>query len=70
MTFREYYFELRKQPQELPPAEKFLIAISKLTGRSQKTVKQWVSGCQPVPNHLKRRIAGAMGIEVTELFPT
>lgn len=53
MDLREYYEYLRRLPTPQTPAQLFVEELMKKTGRTRKTVTQWIYGCQPVPLEFK-----------------
>lgn len=70
MTLREYYQKLKKSERPLHPAQQFLLNLANKTGRSPKTIQQWLSGIQ-VPDPAVRKIIGEeVGLNPEELFPT
>lgn len=51
------------------PARAFVIGIASLTGRSPKTVSQWLCGVQQPSADDCEKISRELGIDVGELFP-
>lgn len=70
MTLNEYYKRLRQLPRPLTPAEKFIQDIMKLTGKTEKTVTQWIYGIQQPSEGDRDLISRHLGISQSELFPT
>lgn len=69
MTFREYYQELKKLERPKHPATVFVESIATKTGRSHKTIHQWLSGIQQPPKNICILIGEDLGIAPEELFP-
>ncbi|MCM1490479.1 MAG: replication/maintenance protein RepL [Muribaculum sp.] len=69
MTLKEHYNSLRELERPLHPAKQFIYTIAEKTGRSHKTVQQWISGIQEPNDDLKVIISGVVGIPPEELFP-
>ncbi len=69
MTLRDYYQNLKKEERPIHPAQAFVIQLAVLTGRSPKTVRQWLSGIQLPPRSEREKISQHLGIEAVELFP-
>ncbi len=69
MTFREYYLEMKKQERPPHPAKVFLQKIADLTGRSPKTVSQWLSGSQVPPREICIQIGDLLEVNPDDLFP-
>lgn len=69
MTLREHYNFLRSQKRPLHPATQFIYNIAEITGRSHRTVQQWICGCQEPDDNIKIIISKEIGIPPEELFP-
>lgn len=69
MTFREYYQSLKRLERPMHPAKAFVIGIANLTGRSPKTVNQWLCGVQQPTADDCDKISRELGIDASELFP-
>lgn len=69
MTLKEHYDNLRELERPMHPAKQFLMTISEKTGRSFKTVQQWISGIQEPDQSIKIIISKEVGIPPEELFP-
>ncbi|MBO5445372.1 MAG: helix-turn-helix transcriptional regulator [Muribaculaceae bacterium] len=69
MNFKEYYKKLKDAKKPPSPAQQFIITLSAKTGKSQKTVRQWLSGIQIPSGDAKRIISEETGIPAEELFP-
>ncbi len=69
MTFREYYRSLRHQERPLHPAKAFIHQIAELTGRTPKTVSQWLSGRQRPPKEVCVQISKVLEMDAEDLFP-
>ena len=69
MTFKEYYKSLRRLERPMHPARAFVLNVAALTGRSPKTVNQWLSGVQQPTAEDCNKISRELGIDVGELFP-
>lgn len=69
MTFKECYETVKHMPH-LTPARQFVISIAKETKRSEKTVQQWLSGCQEPPEDAKRKISAYLQEPQELLFPS
>lgn len=66
MTLKELYEAKKNEPS---PAQLLIMRLSRITCRTESTVRQWLSGIQE-PNELaKKRIASELEIPVEELFP-
>lgn len=70
MTFREYYLNLKAMERPPHPARQFILTIAEITGKSPKTVQQWMSGIQLPTEESKLLISNETGIPLEELFPT
>lgn len=69
MTLREYYQKLRKSQRPLHPAKQFLLRLATKTGRSPKTIQQWLSGIQIPDNQVIQIISEEVGLSPEDLFP-
>jgi len=69
MTLREYYTSLKKKERPPHPARAFVMNIAEKTGRSTKTVEQWIYGVYEPPVDVLPTISGEAGLPVEELFP-
>ncbi|WP_286145354.1 helix-turn-helix domain-containing protein [Bacteroides caecimuris] len=69
MTFREYYQKLKKLERPMHPAKAFVYSIADMTGRSPRTVNQWLSGVQQPPKGVCLQIGEKLGIDPETLFP-
>lgn len=69
MTLVEYYRDLRELERPMHPAKVFIHQLAKLTGRSPKTVEQWVCGIQQPSMAVRIMISEKIGIPHEELFP-
>ncbi len=70
MTFKEYYLKLKTEERPPHPARQFILTIAAATGRSHKTVQQWISGIQMPGQDSMSRISDLTGIPLEELFPS
>lgn len=68
MTFKEYYENIKIKPK-VSPATSFILDIAEHTMRSERTIRQWLSGCQEPPFDIKRKISEYLSIPIEELFP-
>lgn len=69
MTLREHYKKLRKLQRPPHPAKAFIEEISRMTGRSQKTICQWLCGSQHPPKMICSQLGEYLGVPPEELFP-
>ena len=69
MTFKEYYLKLKQKERPPHPARQFILTIATLTGRSPKTIQQWMSGVQLPGKDSMLIISNETGIPLEELFP-
>lgn len=69
MTIKEYYLDLKAQARPPHPARQFILTIAEKTGRSPKTIQQWLSGIQSPCHESKMIISEVTGIPLEELFP-
>lgn len=69
MTLREHYQSLKEQQRPPHPARQFILTIAEKTGRSTRTVQQWLSGQQEPDHGSKIVISNEVGIPPEELFP-
>ena len=69
MTLKEYYQKLKTKERPPHPARQFILTIAAVTGRSHKTVQQWISGIQTPGKDSMLRISDLTGIPQEELFP-
>lgn len=69
MTFKEYYLRLKAKERPPHPARQFILTIAEKTGRSHKTVRQWMSGIQMPGKESMSVISDITGIPLDELFP-
>ena len=70
MTFIEHYKELKRMERPKHPAKVFIENMANLTGRSQKTIYQWLSGIQKPPMDVRLKISEDLGSDPDELFPS
>lgn len=70
MTLNEYYLDLKAQERPLHPARRFILTIAEKTGRSPKTIQQWLSGIQMPCKDSMMIISNETGIPLEELFPS
>lgn len=69
VTFTEYYKSLPERQAVKAPKTAFIEKIAKLTKKSPKTVRMWISGAQ-MPDELTQSvIEEEMQIPATQLFP-
>lgn len=68
-TFLQYYKNLRARPRPLTTAQQFIQDLMIVTGKTEKTVRQWVYGCQQPSEEDKDIISRMLQIPTTELFP-
>lgn len=69
MTFREHYISLKQLERPMHPAKAFILKVASITGKSPKTISQWLSGVQ-LPSRADRlKISDALGVSSAELFP-
>lgn len=69
MTFREYYQKLKSHPRPPHPARAFILEVAERTGRSPKTISNWISGMQDPPVEIRAELSEWLGMEEKELFP-
>lgn len=69
MTLKEYYGKLKKQKRPPHPAREFILTIAEKTGKSTKTIQQWMSGIYTPSRETQIIISDATGIPPDELFP-
>lgn len=69
MTLREYYQKLKQRQRPLHPAQQFLLNLANKTGRSPKTIQQWLSGIQTPDPTVRQIISEEVGLKPDELFP-
>lgn len=62
LTFWGYYNELKNEKAE------FIKKISQATGRSQRTVYNWLKGIHPVSPEDQKKISDALNIPEADLF--
>ena len=65
-TLEELYEYKRKQ---LNPAQDFIKTIMDATGRSQLTVRLWVTGKHRPERIIQEKIAEVLKMNVSDLFP-
>lgn len=70
MTFKEYYLKLKEQKRPLHPAREFILTIAKITGKTPKTIQQWMSGVYTPSHETQMIISDATGIPLEDLFPS
>lgn len=69
MTIKEYYLTLKAKERPPHPARQFILTIAEKTGRSHKTVQQWLCGIQLPCKESMLIISDVTGIPLEELFP-
>ena len=69
MTLNEIYKDLKKRGRQISPAAQFVKDLANITGKKEKTVSQWVYGCQQPGEEDKKLISKKLGIPISELFP-
>ncbi len=69
MTIKEYYRALKKKERPPHPARQFILTIAAATGRSHRTVQQWLCGIQMPGKESISIISSVTGIPPEELFP-
>lgn len=69
MTFKEHYQSLKDKARPLHPAKAFIQSIAEKTGRSPRTVQQWISGIQSPGKETASLISKELGEPVEALFP-
>ena len=69
MTFKEFYQQLRAMERPLHPARQFILTLSQKTGKTPKTIQQWMSGVYTPSPESKLIISEETGIPIEELFP-
>lgn len=69
MTIREYYLKLKAKERPPHPAKQFVLTIAAATGKSPKTIRQWLSGVQVPAKESMLIISSETGIPMEELFP-
>lgn len=69
MNFKEYYKKLKDAKKPLSPARQFILVLAKKTGKSPRTIEQWIYGIQSPGEDSIRIISEETGIPAEELFP-
>lgn len=69
MNLREYYQKLKSAERMPTPARQFILTIAAKTGKSPKTIQQWLCGAQyPGDDESLRILSEETGIPAEELF--
>ncbi len=69
MTIKEYYRALKAKERPPHPARQFILTIAAATGRSHRTVEQWLCGIYMPGKECMDIISNVTGIPPEELFP-
>ncbi len=69
MTFKEYYQKLKEEKRPPHPARQFILTIAEMTGKTPKTIQQWMSGIYTPSRETQMIISDATGIPLDDLFP-
>ena len=69
MTLKEHYISLKELEKPIHPAKQFILTIAEKTGKSTRTVQQWISGIQKPDQKSILLISNELGIPPEELFP-
>lgn len=68
MNLKEYYQKLKSAERIPTPARQFILTIAAKTGKSPKTIQQWLCGAQYPGEESIRIISEETGIPAEELF--
>ena len=66
MTFKDYYQQAKN---EQTAAQKFIAEIARITGRTEISIRKWLSGENVPENETKQILAEHFDVPANELFP-
>lgn len=69
MTLKEHYQRLKEKERPPHPARQFILNIAAKTGKTPKTIQQWICGIYLPSRESILIISEETGIPPEELFP-
>lgn len=68
MTLRQAYDRFITTHPIVTPSKYFVRTLSEATGRSEKSIRNYISGCDRPPKHIQQIIADMLDSTPEELF--